>query len=213
MITAKLKYRDYVPSLTFAIKFADLDFYGNSEVVKLLEKYRDLIKFQKYDKTKIKIDFLNAKLEKNRIKEKEIIDKISNLKKKYKITIFFKDIRKEIKELEKTKSKLYYQDYEIREEIKKLKKAKFLSTSQEIDQYRDMLNSLGFTCKSTTYQEHNIMSIEHYECQKTDNEIIEDVKFKITQFKKQLNKEVEKVKKEIDNFKNEENEKNIPSFE
>lgn len=202
MITAKLKYRDYVPFLTYAVEFADIDFYGNSKAVELLNVYRDLKKFQNYDKTEIKIDFLKAKLEENRSKEKQIIEKIRNLKKKYKITILFKDVRKEIKELEKTKSKLYYQDYEIRKKIEQLDDARFLSTSQEIDQYRDMLNSLGFSCKSTLFQDHNSISIEHYECQKTDDEIIEVVKSKITYFKEQLNKEVEKVKKQIEECKN-----------
>lgn len=213
MITAKLEYRDYVPYGAIAIKFVNLDFYGNSEAVRLLNDLTNLVKFQHYDTKKLIIDFLETKLEENRIKENQIIDEIGNLKKKYKLTVLFKDVRKKIKQLDEIKSKLYRQDNIIREEIKNQKNSRFLSTSTTIRYFRKMLGFLGFACETSSFQSHNDITIEHFKCTKTDEKIIDEVKLKIKEYKNHKNNKLEKVKKEIEKFKNDENENNIPSFE
>jgi len=209
MITAKLEYRDYTSYTTFA----NLDFYGNSEAVRLLNNLTSLVKFQNYDTKKLIIDFLETKLEENRIKENQIIDEISNLKKKYKLTILFKYVRKKIKQLDEIKSKLYRQDNIIREEIENQEDSRFLRTSTTINYFRKMLGFLGFACETSSFQSHNDTTIEHYKCTKTDEEIIDEVKLKIKEYENHKNNKLKKVKKEIDKFKNDENENNIPSFE
>jgi len=201
MITAELKYRDYVPDFTIAIEFARLTFLtSNEEVSSLLKDLEHSIRFKKYEKQKAKIECLNQEIEENNLKISNLEKEIEDIKSKYFITLFHKTIRKQIKNLKYKIDELKFFNGKIYTRIKELEDDKFYSTFQLLTKYKQLLVDLDFRIKSSYHKSQNDTDIEIYEFDGDENELIKKAKEILKQIQKEIDNRVYEIEHEYRDF-------------
>lgn len=193
MTGALLEYRDCVDDWTFAIKFARLDFSGDTHTTEMLKELAHLIELEKYYKQKALINCWNEIKKQNNKRIEKLKDQLEQLKKKYKFGVYFiagdkvKAIKQEINTIMKKNS-------EIDSNIAELREDRFLNIEEKKKRFRDLLVYLDFTCKSTYYKGENDVSVEIYESTLSDEQLYEKAKAKYDELKAKLDKEIESVK-------------------
>lgn len=203
MVTAKLKYRDYVPYDTWAMEFADLDFYcGNKNLKEKLDDLRHILECKQYYKKEALEEYWKQYRAIYTKKLSSLKKEIEALKKQYKLGMHiflakeeFKSLKSEIKTIIKAISI-------IDKTYKSLKEDEYCddedyNVDDEIIAFKDMLTALSFSCKSTHFDSENIISVENYECLLSDEKLLEVTQeyYKIKE--EELNKDIEYIKNQF----------------
>ena len=201
MITAELKYRDYVPDFTIAIEFARLTFLtSNEEASSILKDLEHAITFKKYDKQNAKIECLKEEIEENNLKISSLEKEIENIKSKYFITLFHKTIRKQIKNLKQKIDELKFFNGKIYARIKELEDDKFYSVFQKLTKFKELLADLDFSLSSTYHKTNNDIDVEIYEFEGDEDELIKKAEEILKQIQEEIDERVYEIEHEYRDF-------------
>ena len=190
MISAELEHRDYVDSYTIAIQFSHLRFHGNEDVVSTLNDIALLIEVSQAKKNNIKITCLKEKYDKNNENISLFQQEFKDLRKRLIKMLLYKDyrikwkqLRKEISELQIMNEKIHYQIQKI-DEIDNQWNGRYHNVYTLNREYKKVLSKLGFSLKSAYNNKRTDIDHEIYEFSGNEQELLKDAKIllnKITQ--------------------------------
>lgn len=183
MVSANLKYRNNVPSLYYSIELCDLNFYGDMKLTNLLHRIRNLIKFERYNENKIKIEKLSNHKEHNFTKWVECKKEIKAFKREHLFWMLNRELREEMAMLKNKYNELGTRDENLSLAISQLEDSKFCEASEITTKYKRLLAELGFTCKTATRSDSNLHE-EIYESTCSDEELLSRVETKLHQLEK-----------------------------
>ena len=201
MVTAKLRYRDYIGYNANAAGIKVISFYcQNYNIETELEELEYLLAYKRYDEQKA----LEEYYEKYRTPYIKKLDslkaELEELKKKYKLGTRIFLVKDKIKSLKLETKKVLNTISVIDKVYKSKKQHEFHNVDEEVEIFKNILTELSFTCKSRIYRSENVISEEIYECNLPDNEIIKLIQKCYNREENKLNREIEDI---IYNFKRE----------
>lgn len=198
MISATLEYRDFVGSLTIAVKFAHVKFNGNAEVTQLLNKLCKLIDHERNNKQNAKINCLKRKQQANNIKIEYLKQEILKLKSERVLTIFHKEIRAKIKARKNEIIELLMANNNIDHAINTHNYHKNYENVDELkNKYKDLLAKLKFSCKTSYHKDHNDIDVEIYEYRGDEKKLAQKVQILIDQLNTNLKQEISAIEQEF----------------
>lgn len=200
MISATLEYRDFVGAWTIAIKFAHIKFNGNEEVAQLLNKLCDLISRERNNEQNSKINYLESKQQSNNEKIEALKNQILNLKNKYQLTIFHKEIYAKIKSMKKEIANLIMANNNIDYALNTYEYLKNKNVNKLIHKYRDLLAKLGFSCKTSYHKDNNDVDVEIYEYDGDEEKLAQKAQILIDKLNTKLEQERRNIEEKFENF-------------
>ena len=195
MVTAELRYRDYIGYNANAAGIKVISFYcQNYNIETELEELEYLLAYKRYDEQKA----LEKYYEKYRTPYIKKLDslkaELEELKKKYKLGIRIFLVKDKIKSLKLETKKVLNTISVIDKVYKSKKQHEFHNVDEEVEIFKNILTELSFTCKFTIYRSENVISEEIYECMLPDDKFIKLVQ-------KCYNREQEKLNKQLESYK------------
>ena len=201
MLTAELSFRHYVPRSWFAFEHADLNFYGDIQITKLLENLVFLIEHGKekiFEEDMKKLKQLETETN-NEIKDLE--DAIDEIEEKHLLIFFSKKSKNKLKELKSKLCKLKDKSSLISKKIEKIENVTHYSTVTLERKFKELLANLNFTCTAVNKDNSN-RTIEKFEYNLSEEDLLNNIKT----IEKKIKKEIEfEIKLEQSKNKKEDN--------
>lgn len=186
MVSAELKYRNHVPLNYIALECSNLEFYGQSDVVCVLDEIEQMLRCEKSDEHNLRMDKLRKHRQAN---YKEWLDwqkEIKVFKRKHVLWMLSKELREEMQILRAECDKLGANDEHLTLAIAQLDDNRFYEASEMTKKYKDLLAKLGFACKTATRNDSGLHE-EVYESTCSDEELKVRVENMIAQLEKAKN--------------------------
>ena len=191
MISARLDYRPVRPYGYFAVEIATINFYGDSETCRMLDRLSRLIVYDKFDENNSKIEHLTQHKELNHGKLVRSREDIKSFRREHVLWMLSKAGRENMRTLRENVATLEILDDGLQSKITALDDDKFYSAYEESIKYKQLLAELGFTCKSSWCDASNLHK-EVYESTCDDSLLMKKVDKMIS--KLEVNQDIRKQK-------------------
>ena len=198
MVSANLRYRNFIPWNYIAVECSNVDFYGDTNLVNLLNRLRGLIEFEKYDNNRTIISDLEEKQKVIYNEWMQWVAEVEDFKEKHPFWKLNKKYREEMLILKEECSRLENECYLLNYKIKNIESSSFFSASELTIKFKNLLANLGFTCRSTVRDDSNLVK-EVYESTCSDRELLQKVENMIKKLQSKNNSGDNEIDFEDDN--------------
>ena len=200
MVIAKLKSRVYVPYDVLAVEFADVDFFGNEQIVKLFESATHLVKFRDLKKYEIMIDFLEKKKEENQKNINDLKIELKEVKRNIISAYLSSEKRNRIKSIMQKIEENETNNIELCKKIETFSDKRFIKASILEDNFTQMLVNFGFKCKSTMARDDALITVSMFEYDSDEKALTEKIKIFIKNIKEKEKDNLVKLEKKLANL-------------
>ena len=189
MIIAELEYGKH---------YSGINFYGEDDVVELLNELESLIHRKQADENLLKIECLSKHREDNYAKLLELRKEIKDFKKEHLFWMFDKELREHVFSLKEDCSNFAANDVMVNIAIKQIYND-YINCDKTTDEFKNLLVKLGFACKTSSLNDGGDLSTPNkyiFESTCTDDQLRQSAEIILDEIKKERESEYVKIEEQ-----------------